>query len=118
MEYGGIERYINWFTSPLTHLLGLPFSVGTTLIFGLLRKELSMIMLTQALGTSQVLTVMTKAQVMVFTVFVTFYIPCLATIAALWKEIGKKGALLAILFTLSVAFILAIMTRVFWGIIL
>ena len=118
MEYGGIERYINWFTSPLTHLLGLPFSVGTTLIFGLLRKELSMIMLTQALGTSQVLTVMTKAQVMVFTVFVTFYIPCLATIAALWKEIGKKGALLAILFTLSVAFILAIMTRVFLGIIL
>jgi ferrous iron transport protein B len=118
MEYGGIERYINWFTSPLTHLLGLPFSVGTTLIFGLLRKELSMIMLTQALGTSQVLTVMTKAQVMVFTVFVTFYIPCLATIAALWKEIGKKGALLAILFTLSVAIILAFATRVFFGIIL
>jgi len=118
MEYGGIERYINWFTSPLTHLLGLPFSVGTTLIFGLLRKELSMIMLTQALGTSQVLTVMTKAQVMVFTVFVTFYIPCLATIAALCKEIGKKGALLTILFTLSVAIILAFATRVFFGIIL
>jgi len=118
IEYGGIERYINWFLSPLTHLLDLPVSVGTTLIFGLLRKELSMIMLTQALGTNQVLTVMTKTQVMVFTVFVTFYIPCLATIAALWKEIGKKGALLAILFTLSVAIILALMTRIFLGIIL
>ena len=118
IEYGGIERYINWFLSPLTHLLDLPVSVGTTLIFGLLRKELSMIMLTQALGTNQVLTVMTKTQVMVFTVFVTFYIPCLATIAALWKEIGKKGVLLAILFTLSVAIILALMTRIFLGIIL
>jgi ferrous iron transport protein B len=52
---------------------------------------------------------------MVFTVFVTFYIPCLATIAALWKEIGKKGALLTILFTFSVAIILALMTRIFWG---
>ncbi|NWF93158.1 MAG: ferrous iron transport protein B, partial [Syntrophaceae bacterium] len=103
MEYFGVERYINWFLSPLTHLLNLPVSVGTTLIFGLLRKELSMIMLTQALGTTQVLTVMTKTQIMVFTVFVTFYIPCLATIAALWREIGKKGALLAVLFTLSVA---------------
>jgi small GTP-binding protein len=98
----------------LSGLLGLPVipTIATT------RKELSMIMLTQALGTSEELTVMTKAQVMVFTVFVTFYIPCLATIATLWREIGKKGVLLAILFTLSVAFILAIMTRVFWGIIL
>jgi ferrous iron transport protein B len=116
MEYFGVERYVNWFFSPLTHLLGLPVSVGTTLIFGLLRKELSMIMLTQALGTTQVLTVMTKTQVMVFTVFVTFYIPCLATIAALWKEIGKKGALLAILFTLSVAIILALIAHLLFGV--
>jgi ferrous iron transport protein B len=111
MEYGGVDRYFNWFLSPLTWLLGLPDSVGTTLIFGLLRKELSLIMLTQALGTPQVLTVMTKSQVMVFAVFVTFYIPCLATIAALWKEIGKRGALLAIPLTLSVAIILALVIR-------
>jgi ferrous iron transport protein B len=111
MEFFKVERSINWFLSPLTHLLGLPDSVGTTLIFGLLRKELSMIMLTQALGTTQVLTVVTETQVIVFTVFVTFYIPCLATIATLWKEIGKKGALLAILFTLSVAIILALAAR-------
>jgi ferrous iron transport protein B len=116
MEYAGLEGYINWTLSPLTHLLGLPTSVGTTLIFGLLRKELSLIMLTQALGTTQVLTVMTKTQVMVFTVFVTFYIPCLATIAALWKEIGKKGAWVAVLFTLSVAIILASATRLLLGI--
>jgi ferrous iron transport protein B len=117
MEYRGLEKYVDGFLFPITHLLGLPISVGTTLIFGLLRKELSMIMLTQALGTTQVLTVMTKTQILVFTVFVTFYIPCLATIAALWREIGKKGALLAILFTLSVAIILALLTRIFLGII-
>jgi ferrous iron transport protein B len=115
MEYAGVERHINWALSPLTHLLNLPTSVGTTLIFGLLRKELSLIMLTQALGTTQVLTVMTKTQVMVFTVFVTFYIPCLATIAALWREIGRKGALVAIVLTLSVAIVFALMTRIFCG---
>jgi ferrous iron transport protein B len=59
---------------------------------------------------------MTKTQIIVFTVFVTFYIPCLATIAALWKEIGKKGALFSILFTFSVAIILALITRLFFGI--
>jgi ferrous iron transport protein B len=77
-----------------------------------------MIMLTQALGTTQVLTVMTKTQIVVFTVFVIFYVPCLATIAALWREIGKKGALLAVLFTLSVAIILALATRIFLNIFL
>ena len=116
MEYGKIDLLVNRFVSPLTHLLGLPSVVGTTLIFGLLRKELSLIMLTQALGTTQVLTVMTQTQVMVFTVFVTFYIPCLATIAALWKEVGKRGALWAIIYNLSVAIILALATRVFFGI--
>jgi ferrous iron transport protein B len=84
-----------------------------TLIFGLLRKELSMIMLTQALGTTQIIKVMTKSQILVFTIFVTFYIPCLATIAALWKEIGKKRTLLSILFTLSVAILISLATRIF-----
>lgn len=116
MEYGGVEKYTNSILFTLTYLLGLPEVVGTTLIFGLLRKELSMIMLTQALGTTQILTVMTKAQIIVFTIFVTFYIPCLATIASLWREIGKKGALLAVFFTLSVAVILALLTRIFLGI--
>ena len=111
LEYGGIDQYLNWFLSPLTRLLGLPEVVGTTLIFGLMRKELSLIMLTQALGTNQVLTVMTPTQIMVFTVFVTFYIPCLATVAALWKEIGKKGALGAMLLTFLVATVLSLGVR-------
>jgi ferrous iron transport protein B len=111
LEYGSIDQYLNWFLSPLTRLLGLPEVVGTTLIFGLMRKELSLIMLTQALGTNQVLAVMTPTQIMVFTVFVTFYIPCLATVAALWKEIGKKGALGAMLLTLLVATVLSLGVR-------
>ncbi len=111
MEYFRVEKYINWFLSPLTALLGLPEVVGTPLIFGLLRKELSMIMLTQALGTTEVLTILSKTQIMVFSVFVMFYIPCLATIASLWREIGKKGMILAIFFGLSVATVLAFIIR-------
>jgi ferrous iron transport protein B len=114
MEYLSVEKYVNLLLSPLTHLLGLPVSVGTTLIFGLLRKELALIMLTQALGTTEVLSVMSKTQIMVFTIFVTFYIPCLATFATLWREIGKKGALLSAFFTFSVAIILSLIVRVFF----
>ena len=114
MEWGKVDFMINGFLAPLTtYVLGLPQEVGTTLIFGLLRKELSLIMLTQALGTSQILTVMTKTQVLVFTIFVIFYIPCLATIAALRKEIGTKGAVVAALFNLSLAIVLGLITRGF-----
>jgi ferrous iron transport protein B len=59
---------------------------------------------------------MTKTQVLVFTVFVIFYIPCLATIAALWKEIGKRGAILTVFFTLLVAITLGLLTRLGMGV--
>jgi ferrous iron transport protein B len=116
IEYAKLDLWLNHLIAPLTGLLDLPLSVGTTLLFGLLRKELSLIMLTQALGTTQVLTVMTKTQIMVFTIFVTFYIPCLATIGTLWREIGKRGALLAVLFTLGTATALGLMTRLVGGV--
>jgi ferrous iron transport protein B len=111
MEFWGMDRLINTLLWPISYLLGLPEAVGTTLIFGILRKELSMIMLIQALGTPDVLTVMSKLQVMVFTVFVVFYVPCLATIAVLWREIGPKRALATALFTLILATALALATR-------
>lgn len=111
MEFWGMDRLINAMLWPITYVLGLPEAVGTTLIFGVLRKELSMIMLIQALETPQVLTVMSKVQVLVFTVFVVFYIPCLATIAILWREIGSKRALFTVLFTFILAIGLALATR-------
>jgi ferrous iron transport protein B len=110
-EYRGWSAEVNAFLRPLTGLLGLPEPVGTTLIFGVLRKELTMLMLYQALGTTQVLLVMTVPQIIVFTLFVTFYIPCLATIAALTKEIGGKLMLLVVLYTLVSATLIGLLAR-------
>jgi ferrous iron transport protein B len=112
MQFWQLDRFTDAMLWPLTSLLGLPERVGTTLIFGVLRKELSMIMLIQALGTAQVLTVMSKGQVLVFTVFVVFYIPCLATIAVLWREIGSKRAIFTVVFTFILATALSLVTRV------
>ena len=64
--------------------------VGTTLVFGVLRKELSMIMLVQALGTTAIHQAMTTCQILVFTIFIAFYIPCLARIAHSSKRSGGK----------------------------
>ncbi len=111
LQYFHLDKAINQLLSPLTLLLGLPIAVGTTLIFGILRKELSLIMLLQALGTKKVLTVMSKTQVMTFTIFVVFYIPCMATIAALWREIGLKKTLLAVSFSFLIACLLGMVSR-------
>ncbi len=114
-EYWHLDHLINAAFSPITRLLGLPFAVGTTLMFGVLRKELSMVMLTQALGTSNVGHVMTAAQIVVFTIFVTFYIPCLATIAELVREIGRRLTALAIAYTFAVAIIVGVAARLILG---
>jgi ferrous iron transport protein B len=110
-EYWHWDHAINVALSPLTRVLGLPIAVGTTLVFGLLRKELSMIMLVQALGTTQIRQVMTASQILVFTIFITFYIPCIATIATLLKQIGRKMTAFAIGYSFLVATALAVATR-------
>jgi ferrous iron transport protein B len=110
-EYWHWDHAINAALSPLTRALGLPIAVGTTLVFGLLRKELSMIMLVQALGTTQIRQVMTASQILVFTIFITFYIPCIATIATLLKQIGRKMTAFAIAYSFLVATALAVGTR-------
>jgi len=111
LQYYKADMLINNFFSPLTFLLGLPLVVGTTLIFGILRKELSMLMLIQAIGTSNVAAVMSATQIMTFTIFVIFYVPCVATIAVLWREIGIKRTLFTVAFTFVLAVILATITR-------
>jgi ferrous iron transport protein B len=113
LEFFHLDKIINTLCLPITMPLGLPEVVGTTLIFGILRKELSLIMLVQALGTHEILTAMTKGQVLTFTIFVVFYIPCVATIAALWREIGGKKSTFAVIFSFLVAFIVAILIRFF-----
>ena len=111
LQYYKMDMLVNKFFSPLTSLLGLPVVVGTTLIFGILRKELSMLMLIQSIGTSSIGTVMSATQIMTFTIFVIFYVPCVATVAVLWKEIGSKRTLFTITFTFLLAVILATITR-------
>lgn len=113
LEYIKGDRVINNILSPLTYILGLPEAVGTTLIFGILRKELSMLMLFQALGTMDVSSVMSHEQIMVFTIFVLFYVPCIATMAVLWKEFGWKRMAVISLATLIIALAIAMAVRGF-----
>lgn len=114
ITFTGFDTVINTLLYPITHLLGLPIEVGNTLIFGVLRKELSLIMLLQALHTSDVSTVLSYTQILTFTMFVTFYIPCVATIGVLIREIGGKRTVMVIVITLVLALIIGWMTKIIY----
>jgi len=117
LEYFQLAERINGILSFFTGgLLGLPSAVGITLIFGILRKELTIIMLVQALGTSTFSSVMTEEQMMVFTVFSLFYIPCLATLGMLRSTIGTRGMLFTLFFNTAIGTLMALATRVlYWA---
>jgi ferrous iron transport protein B len=111
-EYIHWDYYLNLGFLPITWALGLPMRLGVTLIFGIFRKELSLIMLFQALGTTQVASVLSAGQMMTFTLFVIFYIPCVATIAVLARELGWRKTSLVLASTTGIALVVALITRV------
>jgi ferrous iron transport protein B len=114
LQFLALDKVLNAAFSPLiVHGLGLPEPLGITLVFGFLRKELSLIMMLQALGVEykNLLTVISREQILVFTVFVSFFIPCLSTFAILWKETGKKIAFLSVGLSIAVAIAASLLVR-------
>ncbi|MDP2966230.1 MAG: ferrous iron transport protein B [Pelolinea sp.] len=111
MNFFSITPWLDQIFRPFTWVLGIPAEVGTPLIFGILRKELSLIMLAQAFGTTNFASVLTPEQMITFTVFVVFYIPCLATMITIKNELGWKNMALISGLSILVALIAALFLR-------
>ncbi len=112
LEYVGVDRVVNAVLAPVTSgVLGLPEAVGVTLFFGVLRKELSLILLAQALGTPDIASAMTPAQILGFTIFVTFYVPCVASLATLVREVGWRWTGVSAALNTGLALVLAAAVR-------
>jgi len=111
LNYFNISQFLNIVVRPFTWVLGLPAETGVPLMFGILRKELSLVMLRQALGVVEFSSAMTSLQMLTFTVFVVFYIPCLPTLTALKKELGGREMALIAGFTLVVALVASLFAR-------
>jgi len=73
--------------------LGLPSIAGIPIIFGILRKELTLILLADLSGTLNFGQVLSPVQMIVFSLVTMIYVPCIATIAALVREFKWKKAL-------------------------
>lgn len=90
--------------------LGLPAVAGLTLIFAILRKELALqLLVTLAVviyggGAENLLLFMNPTQLFVYALVNTIYIPCIATIAVLGRELGwnRAGGIMAFTVTLAI----------------
>jgi len=105
LEVAGMLGPISSLLSPVSvGLLGLPSVAGVVLIFGVLRKELTLIMLAALSGTTNLSSVLTASQMVVFSVVAMFYVPCLGTVVALYRELGWKKTLTMIVAEITLAF--------------
>ncbi|MCK4439561.1 ferrous iron transport protein B [Candidatus Bathyarchaeota archaeon] len=90
LALSGFMNYVVEATSPLmSGWLGLPPETGIPLVFGILRKELTLILLSELIALES----LTAVQMIVFSLVTMIYIPCIATIAACVREFGWKKAL-------------------------
>jgi len=104
LAHWGADRWINLALSPVTAWwLGLPAVLGVPLLFGVLRKELSLLMIFQALGTLEVGHVLDATQIFTFLVFLTLYVPCLSTFAVMAKSLGARRAAVSAGLSIGVA---------------
>lgn len=89
----GLLQIVEGWMSPITvGWLGLPSLAGVVLIFGVLRKELTLVLLGSLMGTTDFSMILTPIQMFIFAFVVMVYVPCVSTIAALVKEFGYKNA--------------------------
>ena len=108
LAHVGADRYINAMLSPITTAwLGLPVALGVPILFGVLRKELSLLMIYQALGSFEVGRYLDPVQIMTFLLFLTFYVPCISTFAVMLKTIGRRDALFSVSLSVAVALLVS-----------
>ncbi len=113
LSHFGADALINTALIPITTWwLGLPVVLGVPILFGVLRKELSLLMIYQALGTLEIMPLLDHVQIFTFLVFLTFYVPCLSTFAVMLKTLGRKEAWFSVTISLVSALLMAGAVRV------
>ena len=112
LSHYGADAVINAALQPLTQLwLGLPVALGVPILFGVLRKELSLLMLYQALGSFDLHQFLDATQLFTLLLFLTFYVPCLSTFAVMLKSVGRATAIQSVLLSIGVAFAISGLVR-------
>ena len=107
LRLAGLLEILGMVMSPIfVSWLGLPDFSAIPLVFGILRKELTLILLADVSGTVNFDLVLTPVQMIVFSLVTMIYVPCVATIGALMREYGWKRTAIIIIADIALALIL------------
>jgi ferrous iron transport protein B len=99
-QYLGLTELFEQMVAPVTvTLLGLPVYASTALLFGVFRKELAFETLAVLAGTANLGSVMTSVQLYTFAIVSVLFVPCVSTIAVLYRQLGARIAIITSIYT-------------------
>jgi len=85
-----MDALVGPFSFVTVTMLGLPAVTIIALILGVVRKEMALVLLVMLSGSADLAAFMSPDQFIVFGIVMATYMPCVATLAVLWKELGIK----------------------------
>lgn len=104
MQMSGVTEWVTQLSRyPVEHILGLPADTTSLLILGFLRKDVAIALLEPFNLSAQML--------VVACVFMTMYLPCIATFFVMLRENGWKDTLRVVALTLTLAFVSGFVLR-------
>jgi len=100
MDYSGLLAGLSGLFRPaVTGLLGLPEQTVSVMVLGFLRKDVSIAMLAPF--------ALPPGSIVVASVFLTLYLPCLASCLVTFRELGARGTALVVGLNLGAALVFA-----------
>ena len=104
--YDLLDPIVDPLSPVIAGILGLPAVCAIAFIVGVLRKEMALGMLQILAAGVPLSQFMTPDQFVVFGVVMAVYMPCLATLATMWKEIGRAETIGVTAMSILVAVVL------------
>ena len=111
LQYDLLDVIVDPLSPVIVGMLGLPAVCSIAFIVGILRKEMALGMLAILFGSTSLELFMTPDQFVVFGVVMAVYMPCVATLITMWREIGWKETVGVSVLSIVVAILLGTATN-------
>ena len=111
LQYELLDVIVDPLSPVIVGMLGLPAVCSIAFIVGILRKEMALGMLQILAGGVALEAFMTPDQFVVFGVVMAVYMPCVATLITMWREIGWKETVGVSVLSIVVAILLGTATN-------
>lgn len=105
--YGAFDRITAAIAPISVSVFGLPPYAFTALIFGVLRKEMTLGTLVVLAGTPDLSAVLSGLQLYVFAIMSVLFMPCISTMAVLYRQLGARTVALVSVYTVVTGLLVA-----------